>query len=132
SATTGGATAYVNPIRKGSGATDEAVFDIMTGQPLKCEQVSGDQAKAHGLADAGAQTDYLEIHLARPVPKDGGQGPLRSLKTYRDAKSYFRDGDAIVFNRPLGIRRNAIVLPAGYQLVACSVPSQVLSEPDGR
>ncbi len=132
SATTAGATAYFNPIRKGSVATDEAVFDIMTGQPLKFEQVSGAQARAHGLAAADAQTDYIEIHLARPVPAGGGQARLRILKTYKDAKSYFRDGDAVVFNRPLGIRRNAIVLPAGYRLVACNVPSQVLSEPDGR
>ena len=32
----------------------------------------------------------------------------------------------------LGIRRNAVVLPAGYELVACNVPSQVLTERDGR
>jgi len=37
-----------------------------------------------------------------------------------------------VFNRPLGIRRNSVVLPAGYQLTECNVPSQVLSQPDGR
>src|SRR5437762_7377994 len=35
SATTSGATSYFNPIRKGSVASDEAVFDIMTGLPLK-------------------------------------------------------------------------------------------------
>ena len=132
SATTPGATAYFNPIRKGSVATDEAVFDMMTGQPLKFEQVSGAQAKAHGLADADPQTDYIEVHLARPIAQGGGQARLRILKTYKDVKSYFRDGDAIVFSRPLGIRRNAIVLPAGYRLIACNVPSQVLSEPDGR
>ena len=34
--------------------------------------------------------------------------------------------------RPLGIRRNAIVLPPGYELIACNVPAQVLTEPDGR
>jgi hypothetical protein len=131
-ATTPRATAFFNPIRKGNVATDEAVFDMMTNQPLKFEQVSGAQAKAHGLADADAQTDYIEVHLARPVPPDGGQARLRIVKTYKDAQSYFREGDAIVFNRPLGIRRNAVVLPAGYQLIACNVPSQVLAEPDGR
>jgi len=30
------------------------------------------------------------------------------------------------------VRRNAVVLPAGYELVACNVPAQVLEEPDGR
>ena len=54
-------------------------------------------------------------------------------KTYKDPKSYHRQGaDRIVFARSLGIRRNAVVLPAGYELVACNMPSQVLPEPDGR
>ena len=51
-ATTAGATSFWNPIRKGSVASDEAVFDMMTGAPLKFAQVTGAQAKAHGLADA--------------------------------------------------------------------------------
>jgi hypothetical protein len=37
-----------------------------------------------------------------------------------------------VFSRTLGIRRDAVVLPAGFELVACNVPAQVLSEKDGR
>jgi hypothetical protein len=131
-ATSPGAKAFWNPIRKGSVASDEAVFDVMTGAALKFEQVSGTVAKAHGLDGAEPDSDYIEVHLARPVPGDGGQARLRIVKTYQDAKSYFADGDAIVFDRPLGIRRNAIVLPAGFQLTECNVPSQVLSEPDGR
>src|SRR6476619_6143240 len=126
SATTPRATAFFNPIRKGSVATDESVFDMMTGQPLKFEQVSGAQAKAHGLGNADLESDYIEVHLARPVPADGGQARIRIIKTYKDEKSYHRDGDGIVFDRPLGIRRNAVVLPAGYQLTDCNVPSQVL------
>jgi len=131
-ATTSGATAFFNPIRKGSVASDESVFDMMTGMPLKFEQVTGAQAKAHGLGNADLDSDYIEVHLARPVPADGGQARIRIIKTYKDEKSYHRDGDGIVFDRPLGIRRNAVVLPAGYQLTECNVPSQVLSRPDGR
>jgi hypothetical protein len=37
-----------------------------------------------------------------------------------------------VFNRPLGIKRNKVVLPVGYELVECTVPSQVATEKDGR
>src|ERR1700760_3433543 len=117
-ATSSGAKAFWNPIRKGSVASDEAVFDVMTGAPLPFAQVSGAQAKAHGMGGAELDSDYIEVHLARPVPADGGQARLRIVKTYQDAKSYFAQGDAIVFDRPLGIRRNAIVLPAGYQLTA--------------
>ncbi len=66
------------------------------------------------------------------MPPGGGQARIRIIKTYKDAKSYHRDGAGIVFDRPLGIRRNAVVLPPGYQLTECNVPSQVLTEPDGR
>jgi hypothetical protein len=131
-ATTPGATLFFNPIRKGSVASNESVYDMMTGAPLKFEQVSSADAKASGLADAEDGTDYIRIHLARPIPADGGQARLRIVKTYKDPKSYHRDGEGIVFDRPLGITRNSVVLPAGYRLTDCNVPSQVLSEPDGR
>ncbi len=131
-ATTTGAEAFFNPIRKGSVASDEAVFDMATGAPLKFEQVSGAKAKETGLPDADLASDYIRVRLARPVPGDGGQARLRIIKTYKDAKSYRREGDGIVFDRPLGIRRNAVVLPAGFQLTECNVPSQILPEPDGR
>jgi hypothetical protein len=111
---------------------DDAVYDLMTGAPLEFEQVSGAQAKAGGLVGADLTHDYVRIRLARPVPPDGGQARLRIIKTYKDAKSYHRDAAGIVFERALGIRRGAIVLPAGYQLTECNVPAQVLSEPDGR
>ena len=131
-ATTPGAKFFYNPIRKGSVASDEAVFDAMTGEPLHFEVVSGSQARKDSLmADADVDTNFIRISLARPVPPDG-QGRVLILKTYKDAKSYYRDGDAIVFNRPLGIKRNKVVLPGGYELVGCNVPSQVLAEPDGR
>jgi hypothetical protein len=75
--------------------------------------------------------DYIKVYLARPVPPEG-QGRLLILKTYKDAKSYYRERDTIVFNRPLGVPRNSVVLPSGYELVSCNLPSQVLAEPDGR
>ena len=131
-ATTPGAKFFYNPIRKGSAASDEAVFDSMTGEPLHFEVVNGAEARKDPvMTDADADTNFIKISLARPVPSEG-QGRVLILKTYKDAKSYYREGDAIVFNRPLGIKRNKIVLPAGYELVGCNVPSQVLSESDGR
>jgi hypothetical protein len=131
-ATTPGAKVYFNPIRKGSTASDEAVFDAMTGEPLHFEVVSGEEARKDPLmAAADASGSYIKVQLARPVPPEG-QGRILIVKTYRDAKSYYREGDAIFFNRGLGIKRNSVVLPKGFELVACNVPSQVLSEPDGR
>jgi hypothetical protein len=131
-ATTPGAKFFYNPIRKGSVASDEAVFDSMTGEPLHFEVVSGAEAQKDPLmtgTDAG--TNYIKISLARPVPPEG-QGRVLILKTYKDAQSYYREGGAIVFNRPLSIKRNKVILPAGYELVGCNVPSQVLPEVDGR
>src|SRR5208282_3968731 len=131
-ATTPGAKYFYNPIRKGSVASNESVIDAMTGEPLHFEIVSGADARKDPLMDdADADTNYIRVTLARPVPAEG-QGRVLILKTYKDPKSYLREGDAIVFNRPLGIKRDKVVLPAGYELVGCNVPSQVLPGPDGR
>src|SRR5215468_3465319 len=67
-ATTPGATVFFNPIRKGSTATDEAVYDRLTGRPLTFEIVPGSAAKAAGVSDADPDTSYIRIRLARPVP----------------------------------------------------------------
>ena len=131
-ATTAGAKFFYNPIRKGSVASDESVFDAMSGKPLEFAVVSGAEAKKDPLmvkADEG--TDYIKVTLARPVPENG-QGRVVIVKTYKDAKSYYADGKTIVFNRPLGIRRNKVVLPVGYEVVGLTVPSQIRTEKDGR
>jgi hypothetical protein len=123
-----GATVFFNPIRKGSVATDERVTDRMSDEVLRFEVVSGEEARRTGLPDAEKDTDYIRIHLPRPVPPDPGQVRLLIEKTYKDPKSYFSRGDRIVFTRSLGVRRNGILLPSGYEVVSCNVPSQVLSE----
>lgn len=130
-ATTPGARFFYNAIRPGSVATDERVVDLASGQPLKWEIVTGLEARTAGHPAADPKTEYIKVHLARPVP-EGGEARLLIDKTYKDAKSYYRDGDTIVFDRGLGIRRNSIVLPAGYRLVSANVPSQVLRGADGR
>src|SRR5882757_323670 len=131
-ATAAGAKVFFNAIRKGSTASDEAVYDAMTGESLSFEVVTGAQAvKDPLMPGADPSGSYIRVQLARAVPAEG-QGRILIVKTYRDPKSYYRDGDAIVFNRGLGIKRNSVVLPRGYELVGCNVPSQVLSEPDGR
>jgi len=131
SATTAGARVFLNPIRPGSEASDERITDLATGQPLRFVVVSGTEARTLGLPNAAADAQYLKVDLARPVPP-GGEQRLRIDKTYKDAASYRREGDDIVFARSLGIRRNKVVLPAGYEVVACNTPVQVFTEADGR
>jgi hypothetical protein len=131
-ATTAGATHYFNPIRSGSIATDERVIDRATGKALHFEVVGAAIARDGGMRVADSTQQYIRVTLAKPVPANGGEARVMIDKTYEDAKSYFVEGDAIVFNRPLGIKRNAVVLPKGYELVSCNYPSQVLQEADGR
>src|SRR5882724_573867 len=87
-ATTAGAKFFYNPIRKGSAASDESVYDAMLGTPLHFEVVSGAEARKDPLMpDADPATNYIKVTLARPVPEHG-QGRVVIVKTYQDAKSY--------------------------------------------
>lgn len=131
-ATSPGAKYYFNPIRKGSIASDESVIDRATGRPLQFEEVAAAAARAQGMRVADSTQRYIRVTLTRPVPPSDGEQRLLILKTYEDPLSYFMKGDTIVFTRGLGIKRNAVVLPAGYELVSSTFPAQVLQEKDGR
>ena len=131
-ATSTGARHYFNPIRAGSVATDERVSDRATGKPLVFDVVGAAVARAGGMRVSDSTQQYIRVTLARPVPPNEGEARVLIDKTYEDAKSYYVDGSAIVFNRVLGIKRNAVVLPRGYELISCNYPSQVLQESDGR
>ena len=124
---------HYNIIRPGSVASDEAVYDAATGSALKFEEVTGVQAKKDSPGQNFTPTaQYIKIHLAHPVALRG-EYRLRIEKTYLDAKSYFtNDQGNIVFTRPLGIPRDSVVLPAGYELVQSTVAAQVLGQADGR
>lgn len=132
SATTAGARYYFNGIREGAEEEVHAVYDMATGDELPWEVVNGPRASEVGMQGAGGEgRHYIMVTLARPVP-DGGEVRLRIDKTYRDPASYRVEGGDIVFERSLGIRRNAVVLPRGYELIASNYPSQVVEEDDGR
>ena len=127
-----GARFHFNQIREGSEASDESVIDLATGKPLKFEVVTGAQAKTDSPAENfTATTHYIKVYLAHPVPEHG-EYRLAITKTYKDDKSYYTEGDNIVLKRPLGIPRDSVILPAGYEIVSCSVATQVLMEADGR
>jgi hypothetical protein len=131
-ATTPGARFFYNPIRKGSVASDEHVYDAASGAELKLDVVRGAEARKDALmSDADLETSYIRVTLTRPVPEHG-QARLIVVKTYQDPKSYYAEAKAIVFNRSLGVKRNKVLLPAGFSVVELSVPSQILTESDGR
>jgi hypothetical protein len=132
SATTPGAVTYFNPIRAGSIATDERVFDLATGKPLQWDIVGGAVAAAGGVEGADPANQFIRVKLARPVPAGSGEARILIDKTYEDPKSYLVDNGRLVFERSLGVKRNAVVLPKGYELVSSSYPAQILQEQDGR
>lgn len=130
-ATKPGMLYYFNTLRKGSEHKVDTVWDLRTGQPLKWSVVDGVQAKKDGLQEASADEEYLKVHLAHAIANNS-EYRLLIDKTYKDTKSYFTRDNVIVFERSLGIKRNSIVLPRGYELISCNYPVQVSMENDGR
>jgi hypothetical protein len=115
SVTTAGAKSFVSRMGQVAQMRDISVTDRMTGQPLRFDRA----------------TNELRIQLARAVPA-GGETRLRIAVTYHDPRIYYQQGGLIVFSMPFDGPRNAIVLPAGYELIQSDVPVQVIEEADGR
>src|SRR5688572_20187193 len=130
-ATTPGATHYFNAIRAGAEEIVHGAYDRMTGASLQWEVVDGARARTSGHPTASPQGHFIMVKLARPVP-EGGETRVRIDKTYKDSASYLVRGDTITFTRSLGIKRNSVVLPSGYELIGVNYPSQVATEADGR
>ncbi len=127
-----GAQTVLNQTRSGSEGSAISVSDPQTGQPLKFEYKTGAELTAAGeKGTVSAEEHYIRAFLPRPVP-EGGEGRVRIQKTYLDAKSYFTQGDDIVFDRSLGIGRNSIVLPPRYVLGSSNVAAQIMALADGR
>src|SRR5437763_293599 len=128
-----GAELFFNPIRPGSVATKERVIARATGKELQFEVVSGKEAKTSGLVSPKTADDaqFIRVHLPEAVPK-GGETRIRILKTYTDAASYFLKDGNLVFERPLGIKRNVVLLPKSWELIECASPAIVSTDADGR
>lgn len=133
SATEAGSKVYFNIIRPGSQATDEKVLDRATGKEIPFQLTDAKEAKASGQAekDTPDKTKFIKITLPHPVPSDG-EYRMRILKTYADPKSYFVENNLLIFDRSLGVKRNVIILPAGYELIGSTVPVMVGLQDDGR
>ena len=132
-ATREGAQFFFNPIRPGSAASKEKIIDRSTGKELKFEVVTGKQAKQTGLVppETKDEAQFIRVSLPAPVPK-GGETRMRIYKTYTDPASYFLKDGQLVFDRPLGIKRNTVLLPAGWELIGSASPAIVSTDQDGR
>jgi len=132
-ATREGAPFFFNPIRPGSTASKEHVIERSSGKDLQFEVVSGKEAKSSGLVspDTKDEAQFIRVHLPGPVPK-GGETRIRIFKTYTDAASYYLKDGQLVFERPLGIKRNVVVLPKGWEVVSSASPAMISTDSDGR
>ena len=125
---------YFNVVRAGSHVSDPESLDLDTGKKLKCEIISGKQATERKLPITDPIKDDSEIvvtHLARAL-EPGTTNRIRLMETYVDPKSYYLDGDELVWDRSFGRLRNTVVLPGGWYLTGLASPATIQTLLDGR
>ena len=125
---------YFNVVRAGSHVSDPNSIDLDSGEKLKWEVISGKQATERKLPINDPIKDDSEIvvtHLARAL-EAGTTNRIRLMETYADPKSYYLDGDELVWDRSFGRLRNTVVLPPGWYLTALASPATIQTLPDGR
>jgi len=120
-------------VRAGSHVSDPESIDLDTGENLKYETLSGKQVKERKLplTEVKDDAEVVVTYLARPVAK-GSSARLRLKETYADPKSYYLDGEELVWDRTFGRLRNTVVLPPGWRLTALASPGIIQTLPDGR
>jgi hypothetical protein len=125
---------YFNVVRAGSHVSDPSSIDLDTGEKLKWEVISGKQATERKLPLTDPIKDDSEIvvtYLSRAL-ESGTTNRIRLMETYADPKSYYLDGDELVWDRSFGRLRNTVVLPPGWYLTALASPATIGTLPDGR
>jgi hypothetical protein len=132
-----GVDRYLNVVRKGSTASNPSARILDTGEALRVETLRGEAIANAGIDLSGelegpVQPDTEVVVVRFPPVAKGGSVRLRISETYADPGRYRLEGDELLFDRSLGRPRNAIVLPAGFYLTACSIPATVSETPEGR
>ena len=125
---------YFNVVRAGSHVTNPESIDLDSGEKLKWEIISGKQAVARKLPISDPIKDDSEIvvtYLARAI-EPGTTNRIRLMETYADSKSFYLDGDELVWDRTFGRLRNTVVLPPGWYLTGLASPATIETLADGR
>jgi hypothetical protein len=124
---------YVNVVRKGSSASNPSAILLDTGESLSTSTLKGeDITKAKVDIGEEVRPDSEAVVVRFPAVKKGRSARIRITETYTDGKSYRLEGEELVFDRTFGRPRNAVVLPAGWYLTACSIPATISETPEGR
>jgi hypothetical protein len=125
---------YFNVVRAGSHVTNPESIDLDSGDKLKCEIISGKQALDRKLPITETVKDDSEIvvtYLARAL-EAGTTNRIRLMETYADPKSYYLEGDELVWDRTFGRLRNTVVLPSGWYVTGLASPATIQTLSDGR
>ena len=125
---------YFNVVRAGSHVTDPESIDLDSGEKLQAQIISGKQAVERKLPITEQIKDDSEIvvtYLTRAL-QPGTTNRIRLKETYADPKSYYLDGDELVWDRTFGRLRNTVVLPKGWYLTGLASPATIETLRDGR
>jgi hypothetical protein len=125
---------YFNVVRAGSHVSNPESIDLDTGERLKSEIITGKQVLERKLPLTETIKDDSEIvvtYLTRALPPRE-TNRIRMMETYADPKSYFLDGEELVWDRTFGRLRNTVVLPAGWYLTGLASPATIQTLADGR
>jgi hypothetical protein len=120
--TRAGATEIVNATRGGSAGSDIEVFDPRSGQPIKFTYEQSPQ---------NPDDHAIRAPLPIPVP-EGGIGRVLILKTYKDPRTYMKNGEDLVWVRSLAGYRLGVLLPKGFAFISSNVAAQLSTAADGR
>ena len=128
-----GVDKYLNVVRRGSTVSDPSAKILDTGETLKVETLKGGAITKAGIDIGEPVRPQSEVVVVRfPKLAAGETRRIRVSETYTDPARYRLDGEELVFDRSFGRPRNAVVLPAGWYLTACSIPAAVSETADGR
>jgi hypothetical protein len=128
-----GVAHYFNVVRAGSSVSNPSAVLLDTGETLKVETLGGAELKKRGLDAGEPVADSTQVVvISFPAVKAGQSVRLRITETYTDPGRYLVEGDELVWDRAFGRPRNSVVLPAGWTVVASSIPAAISQDPDGR
>jgi len=128
-----GRATYVNVVRAGSKVSNPGALCLDTGEELKVETLRGDEITRAKIDIGEPVTPESEAAVVRfPPVTDGTTTRIRISETYTDPERYRTEGDLVIWDRTFGRPQNAIILPAGYELVASAFPVRISLTDDDR
>jgi hypothetical protein len=124
---------YISTAATGSRVTAASARNLDTGETLKTEVMTGAEMARQDLeADEPVARTGQGVVVSFPRVPVNGSTRVRLTETHVDEARYLLEGDELVFDRVLDRARNTVVLPAGWTVVASSMPTTVTQGADGR